>query len=136
MTMAPMKTRPIAAADVASRAARADLVIVWDGRPALASRQTLTPPYRAARGPMPMVAAPSAARMARCRPALAAAMPPTIGRFAAANQAIAPGLSRAWWSADLVQAHHNVPSVTTAAVSTTASGRLHGRKVAALIRRA
>ena len=62
---------------------------------ALASRHTLTPPYRAARGPIPMVVAPSAARMAMCRPALAAAMPATIGRFAAANQAIARGLSSA-----------------------------------------
>ena len=71
-----------------------------------------------------------------CRPALAAAMPATIGRFAAANQAIARGLSSAPWSADLIQAHHSVASVTTAAASTTASGTLHGRTVAALIRRA
>jgi hypothetical protein len=90
-----MNTRPIAAADVASRAALASPDILPDGRMALASRHTLTPPYRAARGLIPMVVAPSAATMAMCRPALAAAMPATIGKFAAANQAIARGLSSA-----------------------------------------
>jgi hypothetical protein len=130
-----MNTRPIAAAEVASRAARAGPVILPDGRMALASRHMLTPPYRAARGPIPIVAAPSAARMAMCKPALAAAMPATIGRLAAANQAIVSGLSMARWSADLIQAHHNVASVTTAAVRTSPSGTLHGRRVAALIRR-
>jgi len=48
--MAPMKTRPIAAADVATRTARACAVSLPDGRTALASRHTLTPPYSAARG--------------------------------------------------------------------------------------
>ena len=71
-----------------------------------------------------------------CRPALAAAMPATIGRFAAANRAIAWAGRVPAGPRDLIQAHHIVASVTTAAVSTTASGTLHGRRVAALIRRA
>jgi len=131
-----MNTKPIAAAEVTSLAALAGQAILPEGMIAVASRQTLTPPYNAARGPIPMVVAPSAARMATCRPALAAAMPATVGRFAAANQAIIRGLSSAWWSADLIQAHHSDASITTAAVSTTANGMLHGRAVAALIRRA
>lgn len=40
-----MNTRPIAAADVASRAALAGPVVLADGRMALARRHTLTPPY-------------------------------------------------------------------------------------------
>ena len=131
-----MNTRPIAAAEVASLAALDSLVILPEGIMAVASRPTLTPPYKAARGPIAMAVAPSAARTAMCRPALAAAMPATIGRFTAANRAIAGGRSSARWSADLIQAHHIVASVTTAAVSTAASGTLHGRRVAALIRRA
>ena len=86
-----MNTRPIAAAEVASLALLAGQATLLAGIMAVASRQTLTPPYRAARGPIPMVAARSAARIAMCRPALAAAMPATIGRFTAANQAIAGG---------------------------------------------
>src|SRR5215469_2140489 len=134
--MAPMNTRPIAAAEVVSLVALASLVILPEGIMAVASRHTLTPPYKAARGPIPIVVAPSAARTAMCRPALAAAMPATIGRFTAANQAIDCGRSSAAWSADLTQAHHSVASVTVAAVSTAASATLHGRKVAALIKRA
>ena len=57
-------------------------VIAGDGSTALASRYTLTPPYSAALGPIPIVPPPSAARMATCKPALAAAMPATIGRLA------------------------------------------------------
>ncbi len=71
-----------------------------------------------------------------CRPALAAAMPTTIGRLTAVNRAIAWGLSRASRSAALSQAHHTAASVISAAASTTASGRLQGRMAAALIRRA
>jgi len=131
-----MNTRPIAPAEVASRAALACPVIFREGSTALASRHTLTPPYSAARGPIPIGAAPSAARMARCRPALAAAMPATIGRLAAVNPAMAGALSRASRSADLIQDHHSDARVMTAAASTTASGTLQGRSEAALIRRA
>ena len=90
-----MNTRPMAAADVASLVVLASLVIVPEGMMAVASRHTLTPPYKAARGPIPMVVAPSAARTAMCRPALAAAMPATMGRFTAVNQAMAGPRSRA-----------------------------------------
>jgi hypothetical protein len=53
--MAPMNTRPIAAAEVASLAHLVGQATLLAGIMAVASRQTLTPPYRAARGPIPMV---------------------------------------------------------------------------------
>src|SRR5271165_2181640 len=63
--------------------------------------------------------------MAMCRPALAAAMLPTMGRLAAVNRAIAFGLPSASRSAVVSQAHHRA-----------ASGTLQGRIAAALISRA
>src|SRR6516164_9448061 len=131
--IAPMNTRPIAARAVTSLAALARRVIVVDGRRTPASRLTLTPPYRAALGPTAIVLAPSAARMARCKPALAAAIPATSGRLTAVNRAMAAGLLRAQRSAAVSQAHHRAASVISAAVSTMASGRLQGRAAAALM---
>ena len=71
-----------------------------------------------------------------CRPALAAAMLPTMGRLAAVNRAIAFGVFSASRSAVVSQAHHRAASVSSAAASTTASGTLQGRMAAALISRA
>ena len=71
-----------------------------------------------------------------CSPALAAAMPATIGRLTAVKRAMAAGLSRARRSAAVSHAHHRAASVISAAASTTASGRLQDRKAAALISRA
>ncbi len=82
-----MNTRPMDARAVVSRHTRLRLVIVPDGSSALASSETLTPPYSAARGPMPIVPPECAASMAMCRPTLAAATPATMGRLAAVNRA-------------------------------------------------
>src|SRR5262249_58520302 len=104
-------------AAVPSRTAGPALVTFVAGRAALASRNTLTPPYSAARGPTGMVPAPSAARIAMCRPALEAATLVTTGRLSAVKRATAGALFSARQSAAMSQAHHSAASRISAAAT-------------------
>src|SRR5262249_48149502 len=81
-----------------------------------------------------MVVAPSAARMARCRPALAAATPATIGRFAAVKRAVAGGPSSPSPPAAGSQASPRAARGSSAPAGATARGTPPGRWGAGAVR--